>query len=247
MAAAANDDNDHDLFEYFDPLLSPHAYPNGVSPKHKPDQSFNRTGVSEDAEPFPGANELLSAIKKELKDVDDNKVEDEEPDLLDYFDPLLSPHAYPNGVSSKQKPDQNFKNRDNHDEESYDPLRLNIANLRGSPPPPSKRSAVLESPPDLFDPTLSPHMYPRGTPSMIIGDEGNNVPQSQPPPPRRIGILLMDHGSRNQASNERLHELARLYQESVDSHVIVRAAHMEIATPSIQDGLASLASEGVGT
>ena len=55
----------------------------------------------------------------------------------------------------------------------------------------------------------------------------------------------MDHGSRNQASNERLHELARIYQQTVASNVIVKAAHMELAIPSIPEGIAALLREGV--
>ena len=36
--------------------------------------------------------------------VDNNKdSSDDEPDLLEYFDPLLSPHAYPKGISPDNK------------------------------------------------------------------------------------------------------------------------------------------------
>ncbi len=235
--AATNDGNNHDpdLFDYFDPLLSPHAYPKGISPEHKPDQTFKEH--AEDQQQFPVASDMIAAITKD------------DPDHFDYFDPLLSPPAYPNGVSSNYRPDQNYKNPDD-DSERYNPLRLNIANLGGSPSPPPTRPKI--DPLFLFDPTLSPHMYPKGTPSNVIGDESTSfvdsvVPSTNQFPPRRIGILLMDHGSRNKESNERLHELARLYQKSVDAHVIVQAAHMEIATPSIPEGLASLAKAGVGT
>jgi sirohydrochlorin ferrochelatase len=72
-----------------------------------------------------------------------------------------------------------------------------------------------------------------------------------------IGILLMDHGSRNVASNQRLHELAAFYQASNlfaansndsntnDDVIIVQAAHMEIATPSITQGLEQLLQRNV--
>ena len=56
----------------------------------------------------------------------------------------------------------------------------------------------------------------------------------------------MDHGSRNKDSNDRLHELARVYQLTVGSNVIVTAAHMEIASPSIPEGLETLLNAGVG-
>ena len=67
----------------------------------------------------------------------------------------------------------------------------------------------------------------------------------------RIGILLMDHGSRNPASNARLEQLATLYQMTMsdndETDFVVEAAHMEIATPSIADGLETLLQAGVGT
>mmetsp|Transcript_46064 Transcript_46064/g.112491 ORF Transcript_46064/g.112491 Transcript_46064/m.112491 type:complete len:140 (+) Transcript_46064:695-1114(+) len=67
----------------------------------------------------------------------------------------------------------------------------------------------------------------------------------------------MDHGSRNEASNKRLQAMAQLYQLNLDmttggssgsssnTAMIVRAAHMEIAKPSILDGLQTLLDAGV--
>lgn len=149
---------------------------------------------------------------------------DEEPDLFDYFDPLLSPHAYPDGIDPTHKP----KEIKIADEDREAPTRLHKR---------STESAV--DPTQVFDPTLSPHAYPKGTPSAVVGDE-NIVAK------KRVGILLIDHGSKKQASNDRLEELARIYQENVESNVIVKAAHMEIAEPSIPDGLEMLLDEGVG-
>ena len=85
-----------------------------------------------------------------------------------------------------------------------------------------------------------------------------------------VGVLLIDHGSRNHASNRRLQSLARMYQtkqnkrtkqqqeqvqegtnneknqSSVDVDVVVvRGAHMEIAKPSILDGIKSLVRANV--
>ena len=61
----------------------------------------------------------------------------------------------------------------------------------------------------------------------------------------------MDHGSRNEASNARLEQLAALYQMTMsdndETDYVVEAAHMEIATPSIADGLETLLQAGVGT
>lgn len=150
---------------------------------------------------------------------------DEEPDLFDYFDPLLSPHAYPNGVS----PDRN-------------PIKKQIANEEREKPfiVRSTSTEARVDPSQVFDPTLSPHAYPNGAPSIIVGDKRlvkNSV--------SRVGILLVDHGSRNKASNDRLQELARTYQRTVESNVVVRACHMEIAHPSIPEGLEALLKEGV--
>lgn len=65
----------------------------------------------------------------------------------------------------------------------------------------------------------------------------------------------MDHGSRNEASNARLQAMANLYQLTLDSErnennngntqVLVEAAHMEIAQPSIPEGLQKLLNAGV--
>lgn len=148
----------------------------------------------------------------------------DEPDLFDYFDPLLSPHAYPDGIDPDHKPNKDKKITQDDREK---PTRLH------------KRSVqTVQDPTQVFDPTLSPHAYPDGTPSALAGD---NVEAK-----KKVGILLIDHGSKKQASNDRLQELARIYQKSADSNVVVRAAHMEIAEPSIPVGLEALLNEGVG-
>jgi hypothetical protein len=148
---------------------------------------------------------------------------DEEPDLFDYFDPLLSPHAYPDGISPDKKPIED----EIPNEEREKPVIV--------------RSAQAEvCPSQVFDPTLSPHAYPKGTPSAIVGDKDAVVKRVS-----RVGILLVDHGSRNKASNERLQQLARSYQRTVESHVVVKACHMEIANPTIPEGLEALLKEGV--
>jgi hypothetical protein len=206
-------DEEADLFDYFDPLLSPHAYPNGVSPDNRP---------IEDEIPNEKREKPL-VVRRTGAEVQRKAKDDEEPDLFDYFDPLLSPHAYPNGISPDKKPiEDKIPN-----EEREKPVVMRSA-----------MSDVCAS--NVFDPTLSPHAYPKGTPSAIVGDKDavvNSVP--------RVGILLVDHGSRNMASNERLQQLARSYQRTVESHVIVKACHMEIANPTIPEGLEALLKEGV--
>merc|ERR1712194_422750 len=72
---------------------------------------------------------------------------------------------------------------------------------------------------------------------------------------KKVGVLLMDHGSKKEKSNARLQAMAKLYQMTLGTDededdentptIIVRAAHMEIATPSIPDGLKDLKDQGV--
>jgi hypothetical protein len=187
--------------------------------------------------------------------------EPEERDLFEYFDPLLSPHAYPNGISPDEKavtPESTF------DPPGFDVFGLNKGVSNKSSPSKadngfdpfglkervSKKSALTEAekaarpemdPSVVFDPTISPHAYKDGVPSVIVGDAGA-VTAVQ----RKVGVLLMDHGSKNPRANQRLLDLAGLYQDRVgDAQIVVRAAHMEIASPSIPEGLQSLLDAGV--
>ena len=92
---------------------------------------------------------------------------------------------------------------------------------------------------DTWDPRLSPHLYPDGLPD-INKEEKDEI--------ERVGILLIDHGSRKPESNKFLHTLAEKYQSSsgCPPHYIVKSAHMEISEPSIEMGLRSLVDAGVG-
>jgi len=97
---------------------------------------------------------------------------------------------------------------------------------------------------DLFDPLLSPHAYAHGT------DAG---PTTAGPlaAARTTGVLLIDHGSKRQASNDHIHDVARVYAETLNRKsnnegggpAVVRAAHMEIAAPSIVDSLRDIVTE----
>ena len=181
--------------------------------------------------------------------------EKEEPDLFEYFDPLVSPHAYPNGISPSEKAVTMEKNEkaplmDRGDTVPLpeDPLKLRkIARQQTASPSINPRNLPID-PNEVFDPRISPHAYTNGeVPNRLVGDDG----ATEGPPPatesiKTIGILLMDHGSRNEASNQRLHELARMYREYTRSgNVVVAAAHMEIAKPSIPDGMQELIDRGV--
>ena len=174
------DDQDPDLFDYFDPLLSPHQYPDGISPEKKLADRIDHLKSEKDADgQFQDKNNGSKNQKGPETQTDI--------DLFEYFDPLLSPHEYPNGIS----PDNESRN------------------FRGL--------AEDEN----------------------TGSESNGG--------MKVGVLLMDHGSRNEASNSRLKHLAKLYQLSTDvENMVVEYSHMEIASPSIPEGLEKLISHGVG-
>lgn len=57
------------------------------------------------------------------------------------------------------------------------------------------------------------------------------MPNSQTP--ERIGVIVVDHGSRRAASNEMLEELTRSSISERLEYDIVEPAHMELAEPSI--------------
>ncbi|KAL7484603.1 hypothetical protein ACHAW6_010233 [Cyclotella cf. meneghiniana] len=72
-------------------------------------------------------------------------------------------------------------------------------------------------------------------------------------PERKLGILLIDRGSKRPASNDALHSIADRYQTTLTERwnaqtsngpprpaVAVRAAHMELASPDVEAGLRSL-------
>jgi len=87
------------------------------------------------------------------------------------------------------------------------------------------------------------------------GDRGDEKPRAP-----KLGILLIDHGSKRLASNERMHSVAEAYQSRIydrynndtyrrdgdgssSPNVVVRAAHMEVAPPSILAQLRRLVEE----
>ena len=208
-------------------------------------------------------------------DNDNNDNQNDSPDLFDYFDPLLSPHAYPNGISPNQRPlgssnPATASSAANQKSSSSFGFRLEPESARMEvelPPPQIQQEETAVVHPDVFDPLLSPHAYPLGTPDrVVLGDattttttekvdddrtcSSSTTTHSSPTRrrrQRRVGILLIDHGSRNPASNDRLHHLAHVYEQEYcsndsDTSYVVRAAHMEIAEPSIPQALQALAT-----
>lgn len=119
-------DNKDDDF-LFDPLLSPHAYPNGTPSSSKPAQDHNEE--EEDWSPmkmkhvkddFVGATDndyvtqpssFTTNWSNSNEDSSDNVSNDNKPsgknDVLDNFDPRISPHSYPSGI-----PDPTNKSKD---------------------------------------------------------------------------------------------------------------------------------------
>ncbi|KXZ50539.1 hypothetical protein GPECTOR_16g714 [Gonium pectorale] len=59
----------------------------------------------------------------------------------------------------------------------------------------------------------------------------------------KVGVVIVDHGSRKKDSNEMLVEFGRLY-EQLTGQEIVEVAHMEIARPTIEEAVARCAERG---
>jgi len=131
----------------------------------------------------------------------------------DDFDPRISPHFYGDDEARKV---ENSVDLDD-DQKQYLSYQKNNEKLN--------LSSV-----DVFDPRLSPHVYSNGISSKKIGLHY----------PQKIGVLLIDHGSRRQESNLHLESIASEYQKKYPNEIIVRAAHMEISEPSIEQGIKML-------
>jgi sirohydrochlorin ferrochelatase len=61
-----------------------------------------------------------------------------------------------------------------------------------------------------------------------------------------LGVILVDHGSRRDESNEMLLEVVRHF-ESAAGYAIVEPAHMELAEPSIDTAFARCVARGAKT
>lgn len=199
-----------------------------------------------------------------------NEKEDKE-NVLDYFDPLRSPHAYPDGIDSKKD-----KKIASNVDDDWSPLQMkNVKNdfsgaseldyttqklyytgdWAGSTQLDESASAVPDSSTvntddsttngaDYeFDPLISPHAYKNGASSKPVLEKSSSTTAKSSTPPPRIGVLLIDHGSKRPSSNDHLLKVASLYQSKAPSNIVVRAAHMEIVAPSILDGIGALWKE----
>lgn len=63
------------------------------------------------------------------------------------------------------------------------------------------------------------------------------------PSSEKLGIIVVDHGSRRTESNDLLNEVVALFRQS-SGYTIVEPAHMELAEPSIAQAFARCASQG---
>ena len=70
------------------------------------------------------------------------------------------------------------------------------------------------------------------------------MPDGLPLPPRdRIGVIVVDHGSRRAASNQMLLEIVAMFEQHGE-YAIVEPAHMELAEPSIGTAFARCVARG---
>ena len=58
------------------------------------------------------------------------------------------------------------------------------------------------------------------------------------------GILIIDHGSMKEAANHMLECVGELVQRMAGAAVVVRVAHMELASPNIAEGFAACVAAG---
>jgi hypothetical protein len=181
----------------------------------------------------------------------------------DFFDPFLhSPHSYPDGIENGPSYDDN---EDGVEGMIVDAIFESSASSFGfmsiSEPSSSSATQITDTNGDddmLFDPLLSPHAYANGVDAgpTSIPQQQQQQQQQQKQQSKKLGIILIDHGSKREDSNQHLHFIAQTYEASIiqrDSmangdgrstatsgrQTVVRAAHMEIAQPSILESLVS--------
>eukprot|EP00804_Cyclotella_cryptica_P024461 CCRYP_019265-RA/>CCRYP_019265-RA protein AED:0.40 eAED:0.40 QI:0/-1/0/1/-1/1/1/0/290 len=190
------------------------------------------------ASAFVAIPQLAESRHKAFSSQRDDDVEGHD-DASD-FDPLLSPHAYPQGIDygavlseSREIADLSSATGRSFGFQSSEDQELTGVSSRMQSSFTLKTSAL--TPDEDFDPTLSPHLYPNGIAAGVVEEgDGQNG---------KLGVLLIDHGSKREASNEHLHNLAKIYQFNSNRNnynMVVRGAHMEIATPSILTSLRNL-------
>eukprot|EP00571_Detonula_confervacea_P015076 CAMPEP_0172309492 /NCGR_PEP_ID=MMETSP1058-20130122/9757_1 /TAXON_ID=83371 /ORGANISM="Detonula confervacea, Strain CCMP 353" /LENGTH=256 /DNA_ID=CAMNT_0013022121 /DNA_START=119 /DNA_END=889 /DNA_ORIENTATION=+ len=145
----------------------------------------------------------------------------------DDFDPFLSsPHSF--GSTDDDNSDD--------DDSTFGFLSYAQTNVGAMSNPESPLDDTTTTGLDLdeFDPLLSPHAYANGVDAAPTVDSGPTIATE------KLGILLIDHGSKRQASNDHIMDVAKMFENILNQKkttTIVRAAHMEIAPPFIIDSL----------
>ena len=202
--AASNDED-------FDPLLSPHAYPKGTdkSTTAKAKATEKEEEDEEDWSPFK-----MQSVKNDFDGASSQEYGVEKSTFTRQWS--ASTVSNSEEVGPQETPDST---------------------------PTEKKDAV-----EFFDPLLSPHSYPQGTKAgpAKAANKRRSSPSSSLIQKQTVGVLLIDHGSKRPTSNQRLEQLRVIYQERSPAHYSVKAAHMEIAEPSIQDMIREFCQEGVG-
>lgn len=177
----------------------------------------------------------------------------------DFFDPFLhSPHDYPDGVDNGPEGgsvaapnglgaiDEIFESNSSS---------FGFSSISSSSEPsvsPNTGKINSNDTGDLFDPLLSPHAYPDGISAGPVTATTSQIPMKIQST-KKLAILLIDHGSKREASNQHLQFVAETYEASIiqrdatsngesssatsGRETVVRAAHMEIAEPSILTSL----------
>lgn len=83
------------------------------------------------------------------------------------------------------------------------------------------------------------------TASTEAAEQSAGAPAGRPPRSdlSDVAVVIVDHGSRRQASNEMLEQFGEVFQLCSD-HKIVEIAHMEIAEPSIMQAVEKCVARG---
>ena len=242
----------------FDPLLSPHAYANGpdedpVDPTQPREaRKSTSSGFGFDIGPLVSDGDAASAATADsaITETDDFD-----------FDPLLSPHSYANGADEApgDKTASVIRSRGSTSTFGFDTGAYDAAGTATD----TGTTTDFD-----FDPLLSPHAYTNGPDESPVDTQTNAntnggtnsademelfdpfpiTPTTSTITTQKLGILLIDHGSKRKASNEHIHSIAQMYENRLNENnvlrggetTIVRAAHMEISEPSILDSLRNI-------
>ena len=61
--------------------------------------------------------------------------------------------------------------------------------------------------------------------------------------PQQLGVILIDHGSSQSAANDMLNDVVRTFKQTTGTS-IVEPAHMELASPTLEDAFAACVAQG---